>query len=86
MEIVPIFLVLLFMVQICAIAKSVFFCDCRRFRRNDTNLGYEEKRQIIKQGVKSADGKEQNTSDSFGKNSSDELFTTKRSFRDAEFD
>ena len=48
-------------------------CACR----NDTNLGYEGKRQIIKQGVKGANGKEQNTSDSFGKDASDELFKTK---------
>lgn len=72
MEIVPIFL--------CCYSWSIFAPCC------GVNMGYEEKKANNKTRGESANGKEQNTSGTFWQNAPDELFQTKGSFRDAEFD
>lgn len=69
MEIVPIFL--------CCYSWSIFV------PYGDINMGYEEKKANNKTRGESANGKEQNPSGTFWQDAPDELFQTKRSFRDA---
>ena len=70
MEIVPIFL--------CCYSWSIFV------PYGDINMGYEEKKANNKTRGESANGKEQNPSGTLRQDAPDELFQTKRSFRDAE--